>query len=399
MRSLACPSSLLASRPASRLASRLASRRAWLPAAFLALAGAACGGDKDPAHDARPAVDPQLVLRDLAEVVIVPGLGDLHARAGELVGAARMLCMTPDAAGLDAVQDAWRATRASWKRSEAFGFGPVEDLRIDTALDFWPARVSSIQAELAKTDPVSESYAATLGDTVRGLPVMEYVLFDHDDGDEAVLAALRDENGQATRTCQYVVALAVDIELRASNLLEAWDPAGGDFSGELARAGIGSTVYTDRAKAIGAVVNAFVQLVQTVEGVKLATPLGLRDGGTPQPQAAESWRSGNSQKDILDNLAGVRSMYTTSYGERTGTSFHDAVAALDPALDAAILAQLDATDAAVAAIALPLDRAVTETPEAVDAAFQSAKQLFRLFAVDMVTLLGVTLTFSDNDGD
>jgi uncharacterized protein len=372
-------------------------------ALLCALAAAACGGGggQDPAHDARPAVDPQLLLRDVGEVVIVPGYRELHGRAQALVSATRALCMAPAAGTLDAAQDAWRATRGPWKRSEAFGFGPVKDLRIDSAVDFWPARVSSIEGELAKTEPVPvpENYAASLGDTVKGLPVMEYILFDHDGGDSAVLATLQDANGQATRTCQYALALAVDVELRAKTLLDAWDPAGGDFAGELATAGIGSAVYVDRAKAISAIVNAFVQLVQTVEGIKLATPLGLRNGGTPQPQAAESWRSDNSRQDIVDNLAGVRSMYTTSYGGRTGVSFHDAVAALDPPLDAAILAQLDAADAAVAAIALPLDQAVTEAPETVDAAFQSVKELFRLMAVDMVTVLGVTLSFSDNDGD
>lgn len=367
----------------------------------LSVLAAACGGSggKDSPYDARPAVDPQLLLRDVGEVVIVPGYRELHARAQALVTATRALCTAPAAGTLDAAQDAWRATRGPWKRSEAFGFGPVKDLRIDTAVDFWPARPSSIEAELAKTDPVPETYAASLGDTVKGLPVMEYILFDHEGGDSAVLATLQDANGQATRTCQYVLALAVDVELRARTLLDAWDPAGGDFAGELARAGIGGTVYVDRAKAISAIVNAFVQLVQTVEGIKLATPLGLRDGGTPQPQAAESWRSDNSRQDILDNLAGVRSMYTTSYGERTGVSFHDAVAALDPALDAAIMAQFDAADAAVAAIALPLDQAVIDAPETVDAAFQSVKELFRLMAVDMVAVLGVTLSFSDNDGD
>jgi predicted lipoprotein len=366
-----------------------------------ALAAGACGGGggKDSPYDARPAVDPQLVLRDLGEVVILPGYRELHQRAQALLGATRTLCTTPAADTLDAAQEAWRATRVPWKRSEAFAFGPVKDLRIDTAVDFWPARVSSIEAELAKADPVPETYAATLGDTLKGLPVMEYILFDHDGGDDAVLARLQDAGGQPTRTCQYVVALAVDLELRVKTLLEAWDPASGNFAAELATAGIGSTVYVDRAKAISAVVNAFVLLVQTVEGIKLATPLGLRDGGTPQPQAAETWRSDNSRQDILDNLAGVRSMYTTSFDGRTGTSFHDAVATLDPALDAAIMAQFDAADAAVAAIALPLDQAVIEAPETVDAAFQSVKELFRLMAVDMVAVLGVTLSFSDNDGD
>ena len=273
------------------------------------------------------------------------------------------------------------------------------DLRIDTAVDFWPIRVSSIEAELVKTDPVPEGYAATLGDTVKGLPVLEYILFDPASDDAAVLARLADEAGQPTRTCAYVVALAVDIEARALALRDAWEPAKGDFAGELARAGVDSETYPERAKAINAVVNAFVLLVQEVEGIKLATPLGLRNAGEPQPELAESWRSDGSRQDMLDNLAGVRSMYLTTYDGRTGLSFHDAVAARDPELAAAIVAQLDATEAAVAAIALPLDRAVLETPEVVNAAFESTKELFRLMAVDMVTVLGVTLGFSDNDGD
>jgi predicted lipoprotein len=364
---------------------------------FVSVLVAACSSDdKDPPPT--PGPDPQLVLRDLGDVVIVPVYREFHARSQELTTAARALCQAPAAPGLDAVQDAWLAARGPWKRSEAFGFGPVVDLRTDTAVDFWPIRVTSIEAELVKTDPVPEGYASSLGDTVKGLPVLEYILFDPDGGDAAVLARLSDASGP-TRTCAYAVALAVDIEARALALVDAWDPAKGDFAGELARAGMGSEIYPERARAINAVVNAFVQLVQEVEGIKLATPLGLRNGGEPQPQSAESWRSDSSRQDILDNLAGVRSMYMTSYGERTGVSFHDAVAALDADLDAAIVAQLDATEAAVAAIALPLDQAVIDTPEVVNAAFESTKELFRLMAVDMVTVLGVTLGFSDNDGD
>lgn len=366
----------------------------------------ACGGGSDtsPSGDAAPQLDPQAVLRDLGDVVIVPTYRELHARAQTLTGAARALCTTaPSADTLAAAQDAWRAVRVPWKQSEAFAFGPVADLRIDTAVDFWPIRTTSVDAELAKTTPVPEDYAATLGDTVRGLPVLEYLLFDAEGGDEAVLARLiaQDEEGndQPSRTCDYALALAVDIELRARTLLEAWEADGGDFAGELARAGMGSQAYPERAQAINAVVNAFVQLVQEVEGIKLATPLGLRDGGTPQPQTAESWRSANSRQDALDNLAGVRSMYTTTYGERSGASFHDAVAVLDAELDAAILAQMDAAEAALRAIELPLAQAVVDTPEAVDAAFQSTKELLRLMSVDMVNVLGVTLSFSDNDGD
>ncbi|WP_428268346.1 imelysin family protein [Haliangium sp.] len=372
-----------------------------LTAAVLA---AACASSESPPQqqDAAASPDPQAVLRDLGEIVIVPTLSEFHVSAQALTTATRALCEAPDADRLTAARDAWRAARSPWKRSEAFAFGPVVDLRIDSAVDFWPIRLSSVQAELALDTPVPEDYVATLGDTLKGMPVMEYILFDTTDGggDEALLARLTQaDSTEGSRTCDYLVALAVDVELRAKYLYEAWDAGSGDFVGELARAGEDSTVYPERAMAISAVVNAFVQLVQQVEGDKLAAPLGLRDGGVPQPQAAETWRSDNSRQDILDNLAGVRSMYTTTYGGSSGASFQGAVAAIDPALNASILAQFDAAEAAVGAITVPLDQAVADTPNDVDTAFQASKELLRLMAVDMVNTLGVTLSFSDNDGD
>ncbi|GAB4561571.1 MAG: imelysin family protein [Haliangiales bacterium] len=380
---------------------------------------AACSDDKPSTPgpggdviDAAVSPEPEAVLRDLGEIVIVPTLEQLHQRAGELVVASRALCEAPGSAGLDSARAAWRAARAPWKQSEAFRFGPVIDLRVDSAVDFWPLRLSSVQAELAKDTPVPEDYASTLGDTVKGLPVIEYLLFDggdvgadatQEDIDAAVLARLASsEDGAeptATRTCDYLVALSVDVELRAKLLRDAWSPDGDNFVDALASSGEAGGAYDDRGKAISAIVNAFVQLIQEVEGTKLATPLGLRDGGTPQPEAAESWRSGNSRQDILDNLAGIQSVYQTRYGDTTGASFERAVAAIDPALDSAIRAQLSAAIAAVEAIEGPLDEAVVDAPAAVDAAFQANKELLRYMAVDMVNVLGVTLSFSDNDGD
>lgn len=378
-----------------------------LPLALLVSAAPACSDEGSPSKgpDANRGPDVQDVLRDLANVVIVPAYDDFRASAEQLEAATRSLCAAPDAAQLTALRGQWRDTRALWKRAEAHEFGPAADLRIDTAVDFWPVRASSVDIELAKTDPVPEDYATTLGDTLKGLPVMEYILYDGasaaDDADtESVLARLVDaETGEPTRTCAYLVALSVDVHAKATTLYQAWAPEGENFAAELATAGQGSTAYPDRAKAVSAVVNDFVYLIQEVESVKLAEPLGKRAGDVPQPDAVESARSDSSRADIAANLAGVRAVYTCTRGDTTGASFQAAVAALNPELDAAIMAQLDDADAKVAAIALPLERAVVEDAAPVEAAFESTKELFRLMAVDMVNLLGVTLNFSDNDGD
>ena len=53
----------------------------------------------------------------------------------------------------------------------------------------------------------------------------------------------------------------------------------------------------------------------------------------------------------------------------------------------------------LAGVPAPLSRAVTESPAEVEAAFESMRPLLVLIKTDLAALLGITVTFSDNDGD
>lgn len=331
------------------------------------------------------------IVTGLVDRVYLPAMEELALRMPELATATETLCAAPDLARLAAAQSVWRTVRVPWKHLEAMAVGPVTTLRIDAELDFWPARTADIDNELAQTTPIDDGYIAGLGATRKGLPVIEYLLF-------GALDRLTGTTG--LRTCAYLTALARRAADRANALVDAWRPAGGNYRAELVDAGAASTMYDSVGEAINATGNALIFAVENAEGLKLAKPLGRRDGDIPQPATVESRFADNARVDLLDSLAGARAVYTSSYaGVSSPTSFSTYVSSRDASLDADVLAQITACEAIITDWPLPLDELVVSSPEPAVAAFDCTKQLLALLKADVAGLLGVTPTFGDVDGD
>lgn len=356
--------------------------------ALLASAGTGCSS---ASSDGGPDTRRQL-LTDLVDIVYLPTYRDFAGQTPRLTEAVSALCADPTPATHTAAQDIWREIRRPWKQAEAHGFGPVVELRIDGSIDFWPVRSGDIEEEIGVDTPVTDEYIAGLGATRKGLPVLEYLLFGE-------LARLHDD-GVGNRTCAYAEALARAVESDAGRLVTAWEPAGDDFRGELIQAGDGSDTYSKLADAVNDSANAIFIATERAESLKLAKPLGRRDGGIVQPDAVESRYSDNSVADLVDTIVGIRNSYTSTYAGASGTSSYSAVvASIDAALDEQVRTQLDRCDAAIADIAGPLADAVVNAPGTVEPAFECTKELLRLFKVDVAGALGVTPTFGDVDGD
>lgn len=345
------------------------------------LAAAACSNPSSP-----PAIGREIVT-GLVDNVYLPALEELAQRMPALVTATELLCAAPDATRHSAAQMAWRAARVPWKHLEAMAIGPVMSLRVDAELDFWPARTTDIEAELAQTTPIDATYIGGLGATRKGLPVIEYLLF----GDLGRLTG---------RTCDYVTALARRASERATALADAWRPTGGNYRAELVDAGAGSTMYGSIGEVINDTGNALIISIENAEGIKLAKPLGRRDGGIAQPDTVESRFADNARTDLLDSLAGARAVYTSSYaGVTSPSSFASYVRARDAALDDEVLAQFSACEDVVTSWPLPLDELVVTAPAPAVAAFDCTKQLLNIIKADVAGLIGVTPTFGDVDGD
>jgi uncharacterized protein len=342
--------------------------------------------------------DRKPMLEDLVNNVILPTYADVDQGAGDLRSAIGDLADDPTEARLASAQEAWRAARKPWKQSEAFRFGPVQSLKIGESIDWWPAKPENIEEKLAGEDPITLETIETAGTSSKGFMAMEYLLFDSESGNAAVLARLTAEDGGARRRA-YLVATAEDMKSKTATLYEAWDPAQGNFAGQLREAGGTSATYGTRKAAVDVIVNRLIFQAEFITGSKLGKPLGKSSGGGPQPDEEESPRSDNSIEDMLDGLRGIASVYDGAYSGRDGLGLGDLVRSKSEPLDASVHARIDGAADAVGAIPFPFRTAITDHPAEANAAYESTRELKRILTTEVVGVLGVTLTFNDNDGD
>lgn len=357
-------------------------------AVLVALASPGCSDDT--AAD----IDRNTVLADLAQTVFLPEVRDFDASATALATATTALCDSPTTEHLEMARAAWRTTRLSWKRVQVFQYGPIETLHARAAVDWYPIDPMGVEAVITGTDPITVMSVGSLGANRRGLPGIEVVLFANVD-----VATLRDSSGP-TRRCQYLLATTASVSATASAYRAAWEPTGGNYAHALATAGQGAMpeIPTTR-EAVDAVVNQLIGAIDILQVTRLAGPNGARNGGTPEPSRAESIPSGNSTAELTAAFAGIQAIYSGDLDGHNGRGISDIVASRSPSLDSTVRAQLTTVGRSLAAMRLPVDRAVTEDRARVSAAIEALTVLKRTVRVDVANALGVTVGFTDNDGD
>ncbi|MFO0609795.1 MAG: imelysin family protein [Polyangiales bacterium] len=365
------------------------SRRRALAALALVPLAAACS--ETPADT----FDRNAMLAAIADNVCVPLARATADAQRALATAAAAFADAPSAATLTAVRTSWRDARRPLKRALAFSAGPAETTRLRSAVD-WPGDAAAVERALTASDPISDAAVDTLGANQRGMPAAEYLLFA---GDEAATLAAFTTGPTATRRRDLLRAITAYGATRSAAYAAAWDRAMGDYAGQLARAGRGSTEFTTTRAAVDLVVNQLVAAVDSAASMRLGVPLGASEGGAPQPDRVESPYSDASLTDLRALLEGADAIYTGALDGRMGLGVRDLVRSRSAAVDAVVRTRTDAALAAVAAIPGTLREAVTRDPARVQAALDAVRAWKRTLQVDVANLLGVTVTFTDADGD
>lgn len=340
--------------------------------------------------------DRRAMLRDMTTNAILPLHEQFAAEAARLQEAAQAFRATPSAEALDTLQARWRSTAEAWNRVELFEIGPVREARLHNEIEKWPPNEEFIEEFIAGEALLDEAFVAGSGSTSKGLPAIEYLLFDAEGGNARILASLTDGAAGARRVA-YLLALTENLRGRADALLALWDKSGENYAQGFIEA---DTDGDDLQGSVSMMANEMVGLIEGVAQMKLADPLGLKVYGVVQPDHVEAHRSDQGTASLLANLEGFRQAFTGVDGQGFD-DYLDFLGAQHESgpLSAAILAQTDATIAALRAIEGPMEEALTRHPEQVRRAYDEAKALLVLIKVDMTSQLGVTVTFNDNDGD
>jgi predicted lipoprotein len=335
------------------------------------------------------------LLSSLATTVFLPTFIEFEQDALGHADAVATLCAGLDDASLVSAQSAWMTARVPLTRADAWRFGPIVDLRIDTAVDFWPARPDAVETAVADPAEATDDWVTSLGTAAKGLPAVEYLLFDPIGGNEAILGSFDATATTGARRCDVTAALASRVATRATELRAAWDPTEGNYAGLLAADGDDSPGHPSLQMATDDVVNALITALRDITDARLGRPLGDKTAGTPQPDDVASRFSDHGYVEMVATLEGVERVYLGD----GGLGLTDVVISLDADLDAAIRIAIEDAKAAIAGLSMPLRLAVVADPAPVIQARNVVNILRRLVEVDLATLLGINVGLNDNDGD
>ncbi len=320
------------------------------------------------------------VLEDLADEVIVPAYERLAVSTEALAGAAAELCSTLDPDALAAARRALEQARADWSYSEAVWVGPVMERRSWAVID-WPISAAEIE-ELIADSSVEIDYdrlARRIGADQRGLGAVDYLLGPPGG---AALDDLADR-----RRCAYLAGVAEVAAAEAVLLPADWTA---DFEGE----GPYRAVFADPdGTGLDDVVNDAVFLLEAITDLELGIALGEM-GAEADPSRIAEGPAGLGAADLAGKLEGLRAVLIGADETPAGLS-----PLLGGDLTGRLAAQLASAAAAVAAIEPPLLEAVAASPQTVSAARAAIKDLQVTVATEVVSRLGVTIGFSDADGD
>ena len=330
------------------------------------------------------------VMLSLTDHVIVPGYRDAADRAEELRLSIKTLCAAPDSTALETARQHWRAARSSWAATAAFRVGPAMERRSASLVDWWPVDTERIDEVLDDGDAVSvERVVQFMAATQRGLGAIEYLLF----GD-----AVTDSSSFAPNSsrCQYLSALSSTVAVEVEGIHQDWQ--GNDqepgYAGYFSGAG---RVSLDPTTAEAEVVRGMVFLVRSIANMQLAPALGI-DGET-DPLAIPSGPTRHSREDLRRQLVGLSWMYRGAEGVEGALGIGHRVRQLSPETDQRMITAIEDCLASADGLTGSLESMVLKEPGQVMAVYERLKTLQTVLNTEIVSLLGVTVGFSDTDGD
>ena len=134
------------------------------------------------AINSNEALDP--IVGNYVEVVVLPTYKELKEKNSALYDAVVALADNPSNRAFETACHAWITAREPWEESEAFLFGPVDELGLDPNMDSWPLDQNAIvqilnsqkwsDLEWSEGDDDAKVESAQ---NVRGFHTLEFLLF------------------------------------------------------------------------------------------------------------------------------------------------------------------------------------------------------------------------------
>lgn len=320
-------------------------------AAMTATSFTACSDDESSTNTGKHSEVLQKVLSNYVDNTVIPTYKNLAdaAIALQVTCDALYRASTPTQIQVNAAAGAWKEARIYWEQSEAFLYGPANDLGIDPHIDSWPLDKNMLDGMLADDNFDLSKYEPSL----LGFHGIEYVLFR--DGQARVISDI------PVKELKFAALISGDLVTQCIRLEASW--AGMDKVTSEKRMILEenevviSENFADNFRIAGQPGSRFKTQKEALATIfdegKHKTMIGICDEvgatkiwDTKNVLDVESWYSWNSKIDFQDNIRGIENIcmggvyYTASDNMRDESS---SIYAYIKTLDSALAEKLKAT--------------------------------------------------------
>lgn len=327
-------------------------------------------------------VSREQVLSNTASATIVPAFERLAASTGALAQSTEALCNSPDAESLVLAKSALADARYDWSFSQPMWEGPVNDLRLWNRID-WVIDAEDIEELIAdESKPLDyERISSRIGADERGLGAVEYILESPD--------ATENLRG---RRCQYLTLTSQVIADSAARADTAWrvglDGAEAHFK----------DFSSQDNNALSGVINDSLFLLEAITDAELGKALGVTNtNATADLSVIVEGESGLAAQDIQAHIAGLNALFFPS--QKPNQPDNGLGQLLNDDLAKRFKHELSNAILATDKLTSPLVSQITTDPDQVSKARDAIKVVQTTLATEVVSNLGVTIGFSDADGD
>lgn len=352
-----------------------------------------CCREPEPEPEPEP-FDREALLTNYADNIILPRYESFQAEIADLNIAMTTFSTDPTVANLTSMKAAWKASVLTWQHCAMFEFGPASDVLLQSSTNVYPVDTQKVEANI-----VAGSYDFTSVENLaaKGLPTLDYLL--HKEPATATVEAYTTGDNAAQRL-NYLLDVTALLQSNIDSVIDAWESS---YRNEFV-----SNTGTDVGSSLGQLLNA---MSQSFEAVTRTQKLGLPSGAstfsmTPLPDHVEAYFEYQSNVSFIrESVLAFEDLYVgNAESGQVGVGLDDYLTHLQAThngtqLHGVIENQISEVLDAVDLLDDPLSEFVQSDQQTAIDAYAEMQQLVVLWKVDMMSALGILITYQDNDGD
>lgn len=354
---------------------------------------AAC--NKNESEPRQNDFDRKAMLQNAADNIIIPAYTNFQSELAELEVAVQLFTGSPDEEKLSGIQAKWRDAYVAWQQVELFNFGPAESVSLRNYFNIYPTDINLLNSHVQSGTYNLEELSSN---KVQGFPALDY-LINGAGSNNSEIVALYTTDANAANYRKYLTDVLAIMKTKTDGVRSEWDTYKQTFV-ESDGTGAGSSTSL--------MVNEFIMHFERfVRSGKFAIPAGVMSG-VPAPEKVEAFYS----KQLGVTLAKIALKALSDFymgkafsGGQQGPGLHTYLLSLGTnnqnitTLDANIQSQFGVIETKINSLGNSVYDAIVNNRQSVLELYDEFQTQVRYLKVDMTSAMGLTITYTDNDGD